>query len=99
MRGMLLAAGLVIYLILSYSYFYSFIKIKSLPNPNQGSYTFSSGAKKTITLVTLGDSLTAGVGASEFSKTYPYLLAEDLASKGSQVKLINLGVPGATIQN
>ena len=48
----------------------------------------------------LGDSLTAGVGASGEDKTYPYLLAKMLAEKqNAQVILINLAVPGAVAED
>ena len=48
-----------------------------------------------LVYVALGDSLTAGVGASKYEEAYPYLLAEKLAKdKQSTVTLKNFSQPG-----
>lgn len=50
-----------------------------------------------VTYAAIGDSLTAGVGASSVSSTFPALLAEKIsAQKDMMVKVKNLGTPGAT---
>jgi lysophospholipase L1-like esterase len=50
-----------------------------------------------ITYVAIGDSLTAGVGASSVSSSLPALLAEKIsADQGIPVSVKNLGVAGAT---
>ncbi len=47
--------------------------------------------------VALGDSLTAGVGASKRELAYPNQLSQRLANqKGESVELYNFGIPGAT---
>jgi lysophospholipase L1-like esterase len=50
-----------------------------------------------LTYVAIGDSLTAGVGATSIQSSLPALLAEKIsAENGLMVKVKNLGVPGAT---
>lgn len=48
-----------------------------------------------ITYLALGDSLTAGVGASDYRYSYPYLIAQRL-SKKNNVRFVNLANPGDT---
>ncbi len=48
--------------------------------------------------VALGDSTAAGVGA-ERGGGYPERLAQRLAAAGTPVRLVNLGVPGATAED
>ena len=49
--------------------------------------------------VAMGDSLTYGVGASSIENTFPYYFAGSLLSQYRGVKMFNLGVPGATIED
>jgi lysophospholipase L1-like esterase len=50
-----------------------------------------------LTYVAIGDSLTAGVGATSVSSSFPALLAEKISvQKGLPVAVKNLGIPGAT---
>ncbi len=83
----------------AYGRIYATIGEKHLPNPTMNQKIILPSSKthtKKIVFVALGDSLTAGVGASGEDKTYPYLLAKMLAEKqNAQVTLINLAVPGA----
>lgn len=84
----------------AYGRIYATVGEKHLPNPTMHQKIILPAPSKThvkkIVYVVLGDSLTAGVGASGEDKTYPYLLAKMLAEKqNAQVTLINLGVPGA----
>lgn len=97
----LVAAGLGLYLNRAYSHISTSIGEKNLNNPTINQtiiippLTTTSTAK--IVYVALGDSLTAGVGATSEQKTYPYLVAKLLAQKkNAQVTVVNLGVPGAT---
>lgn len=54
----------------------------------------SSGA---VRYVSLGDSLTAGIGADDLDKgTFPALLAEKWRQAGCEVELQNLGISGYT---
>jgi lysophospholipase L1-like esterase len=50
-----------------------------------------------ITLVVLGDSTAAGVGAGDAAHAYPTLLAEGLAEEGLRVHLVALGISGARV--
>jgi acyl-CoA thioesterase-1 len=96
---LLIVLGAGLYLNRAYSRIYATIGEKNLPSPAMQQSIISPSSKKffkKIVYVALGDSLTAGVGASGEDKTYPYLLAKMLAEKqNAQVTLINLGVPGA----
>jgi acyl-CoA thioesterase-1 len=47
------------------------------------------------TIVAMGDSLTAGLGVPE-DKTYPALLAQELAARGLDYRVINGGISGET---
>ncbi len=88
---------LLVYLNRSYSYFYDFLGEKNLPAPKHQTETVvGRGAEHVIKYVALGDSLTAGVGVLNYPDSYPYQVAERLSAQG-QVKLINLGHPGALL--
>jgi lysophospholipase L1-like esterase len=54
-----------------------------------------ASAAAPLVYVALGDSTAAGVGAEQ-GGGYPERLARRLASAGTPVRLVNLGVPGAT---
>jgi len=95
--------GTGLYFNWAYGHIYSTIRAKNLVNPTTHQVIappFSANAfTKKITYVALGDSLTAGVGATAEDKTYPYLLAKLLTDKqNAQVTVINLGSPGATAE-
>ncbi len=91
----LLAAALA-YLFFSYIHIYRSIGAADLAFPDKAhSYTVgnpAAGAGKIY--VSLGDSLTAGVGVDDYTKSYPYLFAQLLAGNAS-VQLKNFGWPGA----
>jgi lysophospholipase L1-like esterase len=61
------------------------------PNSNLASSTAA-----TTVYVSLGDSLTAGVGADNYQDSYPYLVAQQLEQTGDKVVLKNLSTPGIT---
>jgi lysophospholipase L1-like esterase len=95
----IIAAG--IYLKLSYDRIYDEISQKNLKAPvAKLSYEFgnNAGNDKSIIYVSLGDSLTAGVGVADYEESYPYLIAEKLAVKNSII-LENNSVPGFTSEN
>lgn len=52
---------------------------------------------KTIRLVALGDSLTAGYGLNQ-SEAFPVVLEQALRAKGYSVEITNAGVSGDTVQ-
>lgn len=85
-----------VYLIVGYTGFYSFIGVVNLRPPVHSESTVINGSKDTpIKFVTLGDSLSDGVGVSNYGKSFPYILAEKLAN-GQSVELINLAHAGDT---
>ncbi len=98
----ILGAGL--YLNRAYAYVYKTLGASNLANPTTHQIItapFSANAfTKKIVYVALGDSLTAGIGATAEDKTYPYRLAKLLTEKqNAQVTVINLGWPGATAED
>lgn len=96
----LLILLIVIYLNRSYAYIFDEIKEKNLAQPAQTTIELTSQPRlsKPVIYVALGGSLTAGVGSSGISNTFPYILSNKLNKLHSPVKLINLGIPGATTQ-
>ncbi len=84
-------AVITLFLNRSYAHIYSTINTVNLPNPNLKSAAIGIGPE--LKYVALGDSLTAGVGVTNFQETYPYLFAEALPNS---VTLINLANPGVT---
>lgn len=48
-----------------------------------------------LTIVAVGDSLTAGLGVAE-EESYPAILEKDLRAEGIDIKVINAGVSGET---
>lgn len=58
--------------------------------------TSASSTATTTVYVSLGDSLTAGVGADKYQNSYPYLVAQQLEKTGNKVILKNLSTPGIT---
>lgn len=88
---------LLIYLLLSFNAIYyrighsniSLLKVESMYNFNE---QLENGP---IKISTLGDSLTYGQGADNFSEAYPYLLAKKIAGEKQTVTLTPLAFPGA----
>ncbi len=96
--------GVGLYLNRAYAHAYKMLGANNLANPTTHqiiAVPFSATAfTKKIVYVALGDSLTAGVGATAQDKTYPYRLAKLLTEKqNAQVKVVNLGSPGATAED
>ncbi len=88
------------YLFLAYVHIYHTIGNAHLTSPDiSHSYTISGPptASKT-TYVSLGDSLTAGVGAETYMQSYPYMFAKQLSRKNT-VNLKDLSYPGAKTQD
>lgn len=96
--------GVGLYLNWAYGRVYKNIRAKNLANPTTHQTVvvpFSAAAfSKKITYVVLGDSLSAGVGATAEDKTFPYRLGKILTEKqNAQVTVVNLGWPGATAED
>ncbi len=86
------------YFYLHYAGYYNYLKAHPQDNPSTESHYIvpSQNPARTITYMALGDSLTAGVGVTDFKQTYPYLVAQKLAVADQTVNLVNLGQPSAT---
>lgn len=96
---LVIIVAVAIYLNRAYAHIYNMIGEKNLPNPTIQQNYFVGDAKneKTIKILFLGDSLTAGVGASDYTKSFPHLVAEKIAQiNNSQIEVLNLAEPGAT---
>jgi len=86
-----------IYLNRSYDYFYNFLSQHNLVAPvhEETMMVGSSPKLQTIKYLSSGDSLTAGVGVSDYKNSYPYLVAQKLSSENN-VELMNLARSGDT---
>lgn len=60
---------------------------------------FKNDKLTTLKYVALGDSLTAGVGATDYKDTYPYIAAQKLLAKSFEVTYVNFGMSGAESSN
>lgn len=95
-KSIILILFLGIYLNRSYAHFYNFSGQKHLVPPQHPVETIIGNlAEKTLKYAALGDSLTAGVGVSDYKNSYPFLIAQKLSSKNN-VMLINLAHEGDT---
>ena len=61
--------------------------------------TFGNPGDDAVTLVVMGDSTAAGLGAGEPANAYPQLLAQRLASDGFRVDLRVFGLSGARVKD
>lgn len=96
----LLVAASAIYLNRAYAHIYKTIDRAGLKSPDKtGTYVLGGDSVAKLTYVALGDSLTAGVGASSYEKSFPYLLSQKLATGQTQVTLKDLAVPGYKTQD
>ncbi len=82
----------------SYAGIYNNIGQANLVNPNLQNNYILGNSKAILKYAALGDSLTAGVGADSYQKTYPYILAEHLLNQ-APVSLTILAHPGSTSQS
>lgn len=99
----ILLAIIVVYIFTINAFIYYRIGNGHLVAPNENNenvYLMSNNeAVSTTTYVALGDSLTAGVGADNYSDSYPYLLAAKMSGKGVNVNLKNFSAPGYKTQD
>ena len=93
---LLIVAG---YLSLSYWHIFSKVINQGLKAPDDnGTYVLGSdSATKQIKYVAMGDSLTAGVGITDYTKSYPYIIAQKMASQGEKVTFYDVSHPGVKI--
>lgn len=96
---LIVLTGGFIYLNRSYAYFYNYFgKYNLQPSTSEKIFfmpTDHSEQNIEYSYVAMGDSLTAGVGASTSAETYPYLLTQKMFTKYGPTELLNLAVSGA----
>jgi len=88
----------VIYLNRAYAHIYNHIDnmgLKEVNSQKTMEIANNEAASSTLVYVALGDSLSAGVGASSYEESFPYILGSYLAGNDYRLTLENLAVPGA----
>jgi len=97
--------GVIIFLLIiialyfnrSYAHIYNKIEDADLKSSDNGQPYFvvnNDTASSSLTYVALGDSLTAGVGVTNYEDSYPYLLAQYFAGNDYQINLQSRSYPG-----
>ena len=89
---------LIAYLFLANARIYKIIGSASLPSPDtKHEYTILGSPDKTNTVIytALGDSLTAGVGTTNYEQSYPYIFAEKISTGSKSLTLYDRAYPGA----
>lgn len=63
-------------------------------------YTLENGqGQQNLKYVALGDSLTYGLGATDYKNTYPYILGQKFLKNYQKVEVVNLAVSGAVVRD
>jgi lysophospholipase L1-like esterase len=90
--------GFGVYLNRSYASIYKFNNLDLSKVPITRNYLLENGpGEKRIRYVALGDSLTYGVGTTDYEKTYVYYFAQNELKRNLSVEVNNLGIPGAKV--
>ncbi len=97
----IIAICIGLYLYVAHIYMYKKIGYMRLESTQtQTKYLFSNNFKKQSTYVALGDSLTAGVGTTQYESSYPYLFSNLFSEKNkTNVTLVPLAIPGAKTED
>jgi lysophospholipase L1-like esterase len=83
------------YLFLAHHLIYAKIGSVSLKNPDiSHQYIIGQGGNKLV-YTAIGDSLTSGVGVTNYSESYPYRLAQKMAGSSGKIDLRVQAYPGA----
>lgn len=92
---------IIVYLYVSHAYIYAKIGAMKLTSPQtQKEYILGDTFSNSVTYVALGDSLTAGVGVSQYEQSYPYLFAQKLsANQKEKIILKPFAIPGAKVSD
>lgn len=86
---------IAVYLNTASNHFYHHLHTAGLVWPQyQSSYTVGSPAETELSYVALGDSLTSGVGAETFDKSYSYLVAQQIVKPDQSITLTTESYPG-----
>lgn len=89
---------LAVYFFSANWFFYHQIEISNLQVSDlQHKYVLNgaAGTSSEIVYTALGDSLAAGVGATGYERSYPYLVAQKIAGSDVKVTHLNFSYPGA----
>lgn len=103
MKKLIIISGVIIlitiYLFFSYSHIYD-KNIRNSVSPYTTTTIFlpNFSSQKNINYIALGDSLSSGVGSSDYKKTITYIFADNLSQK-TTVNFYNLAIPGATSES
>lgn len=98
---LLITGGVILYLNRAYAHIFSYLNAGNPGNPTTNNLSIAFrpvnvSTSSKIIYVSLGDSLTAGVGAPDHTGSYPFQLAKLLADdRHIEVAFFNLGQPGA----
>ncbi|MFA5933208.1 MAG: SGNH/GDSL hydrolase family protein [Microgenomates group bacterium] len=96
---MLLFLSLAFYLNRSYSMIYNRNLVPDLTSFWMRPITFTNpNFQNSVKYVSVGDSLTVGIGTIDGKKTLPYIIASKL-SENMSVILVNVAVKGATVKD
>jgi len=89
---------LFLYLLFSYVRLYHYIGYNNLKSPytNNNLTLENKQQDEILSYIALGDSLSAGVGSDDPTKTFTYIYASNLSHTYGQVTLTNLALPGGT---
>ncbi len=91
---------LSVYLNRAYSSYYDHFDKTTLVNPTtQTMILIGDPTGPKVKYTALGDSLTAGVGATNSQDSYPAIIAHNLSQPSQSVELQNLAVSGAGVQD
>lgn len=89
---------LILYLNRTYAYFYDYIGVNLMFPPSfPKNLTVGEASAQTLKYTALGDSLSAGVGVSNYRETLPYHISVKLA-KNKKVQISNLAKSGVGIR-
>lgn len=93
----LIIISLGLYLNRSYAHIYHTIDAAGLTSSaKEKEYVITKAdATSTLKYIAIGDSLTSGVGVSDYMYSYPYLVGQQLAEDGHTVVVKNYSYPGA----
>ena len=95
----ILTAGLLIYLNRAYARIFDSGK-NLMPTNIQRSYNLENGRGiKNIKYSALGDSLTYGLGATDYTGTFPFFIAQNLLNDNKSALVHNIAVRGATLED
>lgn len=92
----------VMYLLVAHFYIYHKIGVVGLKTTdNRHKYMVNEQItdKKDLIYVSLGDSLTSGVGTERYEQSYPYLLTQKISGDSKKVTNVNFSYPGARTED